>query len=307
MKFLLLISLLTLNAFAGSKDPAEMLKEQRKATADVCYNGSVEQVKKLDQVWDINHNIIMERNCLFLATEARNFDVGIYLLNKYPTSVFYKARENSNFFDKTGFSSSGAKPLKNPKGDEFYKQVIQLWMTHPLSPADRDYNYIVSGYSDYNLLLTTQRITEFTEYDFYPEIKKMIEAGASRNFRNEKHHLFSVRHAVHYNKPRLVKYYMSLGDDAGPGMEAAVYNQNLKMLKLIVENGGNIHHSSEFGNLLHFSVHSPNLDILKYLLSQGVSKTHKSKYRQNAYESAQSLNFNNNQALKQEYLKLLKP
>lgn len=160
---------------------------------------------------------------------------------------------------------------------------------------------------DYNLLNTALSFALATDYDFYPEIKKMIETGASRYHRNNKKPYYGINHAVFINKPRLVKYFLSLGDQITFEVERAVTYKNAKMVKLLVENGGNVHYYNDFGNLYHYSIYSPNLEVLKYLVSQGVSKTHKNKEGSTPLDVARNYHFDKDEKLKKEYIRLLTP
>lgn len=308
MKLLLVISLAVFNVFAGTQDTNSMTQTERTELYNTCSFGKVEQVQKFDETWNLNTSILKGDNCLFIATGAKNFEVALYLLNTYPQSIFYQARTSGNFFESTiDLINNAYYPLHNATADEFFIKAIDLWMNDVNSPVNEDINFDVLKQWNLNLLNVTLELTKLIDYDFLPAVKILIEKGASRYARGESELRFDMANAIYRNKPRLVEFFITLGDEVeGWHLQRAVSNKHLDILKLLVANGGYIHYSQRLGNLLHFAVNNPDLEILKYLLDLGVSKNQPDQLGMTPYDLAESSDFQSNYYLKNAFLNLLK-
>ena len=112
-------------------------------------------------------------------------------------------------------------------------------------------------------------------------IKKLIDYGANINVKNDLKDTLLDRVALKGKKPEVIKILLGFGmdinakntdfDDATPLMKAVMNNNDVEMIKALINAGADIHLKDKQGkSLMFYAQYNDNPEILKFVEKLGV-------------------------------------
>jgi hypothetical protein len=291
MKTLLFTTLFAVSGYAAASIqpiPADKLTPMPQVLTAACTSASVDAlkvVKKNENKLQADDSLMLQ--CLLATSVEGNLEVGNYILDKYPDSMFLTMDYFGNIVTIfQSFSNSGFKYEKEnaPAQLEFKLKVLKGFTYSAQSPLVDNINYKVMN--SHNLLgYILQSMPAFKgKHDFLPEIKSLGDRGSE--LADDRGYSFLLD-AVVQKEMGVVKYFLSLGVQVTTEVHNAVSNDDLEMLKYLLAHGGDKNNQNRSGeSLLHTAVSGRgHLAMAKYLVSIGVDKTIKNKKGNTAYDN----------------------